>query len=88
MCLAVPGKIIECEGDRATADLQGNRLKISRVLTPDAGAGDWVLIHAGFAIATIEEKDALETWGYLRAAYDGDLPEVEQDAGIDRVEEA
>ncbi len=86
MCLAVPGRIIACDGDEALADLQGNRLKISRVLTPEAGAGDWVLIHAGFAIATIDERDAVETWSYLRAAYGGELPEVEGDAGIERRE--
>lgn len=70
MCLAVPAKVIECHGEDATVDMQGNRLRISRVLTPGAGAGDWVLVHAGFAITTLEEKDALETWSYLREAAD------------------
>jgi hydrogenase expression/formation protein HypC len=70
MCLAVPAKVIECNGDDATVDMQGNRLRISRVLTPSAGTGDWVLVHAGFAITTLEEKDALETWSYLREAQD------------------
>ena len=72
MCLAVPGKVIECAGDDALVDFQGNRLKVSRVLTPEAQAGDWVLVHAGFAISTIEERDALETWSYLEQcqAYD------------------
>ena len=72
MCLAVPGRVIECAGDDALVDFQGNRLKVSRVLTPEAQAGDWVLVHAGFAISTIEERDALETWSYLEQcqAYD------------------
>ncbi len=68
MCLAVPGKVIEVRGDAARVDFQGNELEIGTVMTPDVGPGDWVLVHAGFAIATLTEADALETWGYLRAA--------------------
>lgn len=66
MCLAVPGRIIECADDEAVIDLQGNRLKISTVLTPGVAVGDWVLAHAGFAISLIEEDEALETWEWLR----------------------
>jgi hydrogenase expression/formation protein HypC len=66
MCLAIPGKIIECVDDEAVIDLQGNRLKVSTVLTPDAAVGNWVLAHAGFAISLIDEHDALETWEWLR----------------------
>lgn len=69
MCLAVPGRVVECSGDEALVDFQGNRLRISRVLTPEAGVGDWVLVHAGFAISQIEESDALETWTYLQECY-------------------
>ncbi len=76
MCLAVPAQVIECEDEQALVDLQGNRLRISRVLTPDAAAGDWVLVHAGFAISTIEERDALETWGYLRQSYGPEIEEI------------
>lgn len=72
MCLAVPGKIIEAHDDDAVVDLQGNRLPIRRTLTPQAGVGDWVLVHAGFAIATLDEAEARQTWDYLRGAY-GDL---------------
>lgn len=43
MCLAIPGKIIECADNEALIDLRGNRLKVSTVLTPDAAVGDWVL---------------------------------------------
>ena len=66
MCLAVPGRIIEERGDEAVVDLQGNHLTISTILTPEAKVGDWVLVHAGFAITQIDEADALETWEYLR----------------------
>jgi hydrogenase expression/formation protein HypC len=66
MCLAVPGKIVERNDAEALVDLQGNRLKISTALTPEASVGDWVLVHAGFAITTVSEDDARETWDYLR----------------------
>ena len=66
MCLAVPARVIESEGDEAVVDLQGNRLKISRVLTPEANVGDWVLVHAGFAISQIDEDEAKQTWEYLK----------------------
>jgi hydrogenase expression/formation protein HypC len=71
MCLAVPGKIVfvvggsEITGRIGTADMQGNRVEISLALTPDVQVGDWVLVHAGFAIQALDESDALETWKYL-----------------------
>lgn len=73
MCLAVPGRILKCDADDALVDLQGNRVRISRVLTPDTRPGDWVLVHAGFSIATVDEAEALETWDYLRQAYGPDF---------------
>ncbi|UCE59242.1 MAG: HypC/HybG/HupF family hydrogenase formation chaperone [Phycisphaerales bacterium] len=65
MCLAVPGKIVEESESGALVDFQGNRMDVSTVLTPEAGVGDWVLVHAGFAIAKIDEAAAKETWSYL-----------------------
>ena len=65
MCLAVPGLIIQRKGDQAEVDFQGNRASVSVVLTPEAQAQDWVLVHAGFAITQIDERDARETWDYL-----------------------
>lgn len=81
MCLAVPGKVLECSGDQAVVDLQGNRLRISTALTPGARRGDWLLIHAGFAITRIDERDAMETWDYLRQAFEGDA-EAAQELGL------
>lgn len=82
MCLAVPGQVIECNGDEAVVDLQGNTLKVSRILTPEAGAGDWVLVHAGFAITQLDQHEAQETWDYLRQALgrEPDEPAAFQDA--------
>ncbi len=65
MCLAVPGKLIKCEGAEALVDLHGNQLRISTVLTPEAKTGDWVLVHAGFAIQQLDEKEAQETFAVL-----------------------
>jgi len=85
MCLAVPGKIVEKSSEIALVDIMGNRMEVSTVLTPDAGVNDWVLVHAGFAIAEIDEAAARETWGYLQEmgsanAADKDARTEERDA--------
>ena len=83
MCLAVPGKIISIKpgeddpapGPIATADFQGSRVEVSLHLTPDAGIGDWVLVHAGFALQVLDVNDAREMWEYLQMAeMVGDMP--------------
>jgi hydrogenase expression/formation protein HypC len=66
MCLAVPAKIVECDGEQAVADLHGSRVRVACTLVPDAAVGDWVLIHAGFAIARLEPQEAEETFAVLR----------------------
>jgi hydrogenase expression/formation protein HypC len=71
MCLAVPGQVVEQDGDVAVADLHGNRVRVSTVMTPDVQLGDWVLIHAGFAIQKLDAEEAKETWAVLR-----DLQEI------------
>ena len=73
MCLAVPGKIVAVNESRkefrsGTVDFQGSEVKVSLNLVPEAGEGDWVLVHAGYAISTLQEKEALETWQYLKEA--------------------
>ncbi len=78
MCLAVPGKVISVTGSdsetgrTAIVDLQGNRVETSLALTPEAGEGDWVLMHAGFAIEVIDEDHAREIWQYLSAVIEPD----------------
>lgn len=66
MCLAVPGKILSKVGEAAEVDLQGNRLAVSTALVPEAAVGAWVLVHAGFAIQTLEEQEAKETFDLLK----------------------
>ncbi|MHC4071852.1 MAG: HypC/HybG/HupF family hydrogenase formation chaperone [Planctomycetota bacterium] len=62
MCLAVPARIVELDGDRAVVDAMGNRWKAKTTLLPDAKLGDLVLIHAGFAISLVDEEEAKKTW--------------------------
>ncbi|MCL6106975.1 MAG: HypC/HybG/HupF family hydrogenase formation chaperone, partial [Actinobacteria bacterium] len=61
MCLAVPAKIIEIDGQQAIVEIGGLRKQASIVLLPEAVTGDYVLLHAGFAISMVDEKEALET---------------------------
>jgi hydrogenase expression/formation protein HypC len=74
MCLAVPAKLVSRSEETAIADLHGNRVEISTVLVPDAIPGDWVLVHAGFAIQRLSDEEAQKTWDVLR-----DLKRVAQE---------
>ena len=57
MCLAIPGKIIELKGKKAVADFQGIRKEINISLVP-AKVGDYVMVHAGFAIEKVHPEDS------------------------------
>jgi hydrogenase expression/formation protein HypC len=61
MCLAVPVQVVSVEGNRATVEVAGNRRAASLMLVPEVKVGDWVLLHAGFAITVLEEADARES---------------------------
>ena len=61
MCLAVPAKLISKEDDHGIAESMGVKREVYLNLTPEAEIGNWLLIHAGFAIQIISEEDALET---------------------------
>ncbi len=65
MCLAVPGKVVSREGDELIVDFQGTQSQVGGMMTPDVGAGDWVLVHAGYAISQLDEAEAKKTWSYL-----------------------
>jgi hydrogenase expression/formation protein HypC len=62
MCLAIPVRIVELEGDNAVVDAMGNRFKAKTTLLPDVKLNDLVLVHAGFAISMVDEQEAKETW--------------------------
>ncbi len=61
MCLAVPGRITSLEGKLATVDLGGNSLAVDVSLIDEPAVGDWVVVHAGFALERVDEKAAQET---------------------------
>ncbi len=62
MCLAIPARIVKLEQDCAVVDAMGNQFNAKTTLLPDAKLGDLVLVHAGFAISTIDEDEAKKTW--------------------------
>jgi hydrogenase expression/formation protein HypC len=61
MCLGVPGKVVTVEGDFADVDFGGVRRKVSLLLYPEVGEGDYVLVHVGFVIQRLEKQEALQT---------------------------
>ena len=66
MCLAVPAKIIDKKDLLATVEVNSVTREVSLMLLPEAAVEDWVLIHAGFAIQTIDEEEARKTWELLK----------------------
>jgi hydrogenase expression/formation protein HypC len=61
MCLGVPVRIVEKKGEEGTAEFKGVKRKISLELLEEVKVGDYVILHAGFAIQKLDEQDALET---------------------------
>ncbi len=61
MCLAIPSKIIKIENNIGTIDVDGVKRKVSLLLLEDAKVGDYVIVHAGFAIHKINEAAAMES---------------------------
>jgi hydrogenase expression/formation protein HypC len=62
MCLAIPARIVELQGDKAVVDAMGNRFRARTTLLSKAKLGDLVLVHAGFAITLVDEEEAKKTW--------------------------
>jgi len=91
MCLAVPGRIVEIlEGESpdapglgpvAAVDFQGSRVDVSLAMAPEATVGQWVLVHAGFAISLLDEAEARQTWEYLQESGIGEMPDELSGAG-------
>jgi hydrogenase expression/formation protein HypC len=61
MCLAIPALITKVEGKEADVEISGISRHISLRLTPEAKVGDYVLLHTGYAIGIIDQKEAEET---------------------------
>ncbi len=67
MCLAIPSKVINIEDMMATIDVYGARRDISLFLMPEeVNVGDYVLVHAGFAIQKVDEEAARESLKYIK----------------------
>ena len=70
MCLAVPGKILSIQKDhRADVDFGGITRSVQLDLVPDACKGEYVIVHAGFAIQKLTEEDARETLSLIQEAF-------------------
>ena len=68
MCLAIPSKITKIENEMAVIDVDGVQRQASLLLMSDAQVGDYVIVHAGFAIQKIDEAAARETLKLLKEA--------------------
>jgi hydrogenase expression/formation protein HypC len=61
MCLAIPARVMSVEGEKAQVDFGEGVLRDINVTLVDAKVGEYVLVHAGYAIQKMDEKDAKET---------------------------
>ena len=68
MCLAIPSKIVKIENNVATIDVDGVRREASLLLIESPKVGDYVIVHAGFAIKKLDEDSAMETIRLLKEA--------------------
>jgi len=71
MCLAVPAKVIKIEDSLATVELRGVERQASMMLLPEAQVGDYVLVHAGFAMQIVSEDQVRESealWAEMNGA--------------------
>ncbi len=67
MCLGIPAKVIDVDKSRkGRVEYLGTKLKVDFSLIEEARKGDWVIVHAGFAISKLDEKEAQETLALLR----------------------
>lgn len=81
MCLAIPGKIVTVTGDDAFSrtgkvNFGGVMKEVSLAYTPEAQVGDYVIVHVGFAISTLDEEEANRVFEYLRQI--DELQELEE----------
>jgi hydrogenase expression/formation protein HypC len=84
MCLAVPGKILSVSGDEplermGRVSFGGIVKEVSLAYTPEAGVGDYVIVHVGFAISRLDEAEAHRVFDYLREI--DELKEIEESSG-------
>ncbi len=83
MCLAVPGKVLTITGDDpltrvGRVNFGGIVKDVNFAYVPHAKAGDYVIVHVGFALNTVDEAEANQVFDYLREM--GELAELEEPA--------
>jgi hydrogenase expression/formation protein HypC len=88
MCLGIPGRIVTvaAPADRpdlrtGTVDFDGVRRPVCLVYTPEAGVGDYVIVHVGFAISRVDEEEAARTLAVIRAIPDALAAELGPEGG-------
>ena len=72
MCLAIPAKIMNIEGTKANVDFGQGVLREVNVSLVEAKIGDYVLVHAGYAITVVEEQEAKETLSLWKSVLEAD----------------
>ena len=75
MCLAFPGKIIKMSGKEALVDFGGARRSVRLDLLEDVHEGDYVIVHVGYAIQVLDQKEAeqiLKSWEEVARAFGGE----------------
>lgn len=70
MCLAIPSRIVKIEDNMAVIDVDGVTREASLLLLEDVRVGDYVIVHAGFALHKIDEETARESLALLREVAD------------------
>ena len=74
MCLGVPMKIVSKDGDNVVAEVDGVQKEASiMLLGEEVTVGDYVIVHAGFAISRLDEKEARETLAMMREHFKPEL---------------
>lgn len=66
MCLGIPAKIMQIDGEYAEANINGATIKVGIQLLDNVKIGDYVLIHTGYALEKLSEEEALETLKTLK----------------------
>ena len=73
MCVAVPGQVVSIEpGAVATVDFGGTRREVSVALLDEVAVGDFVVVHAGFALHRVDPEEAKQTLELFREVLDGE----------------
>ncbi|MDZ4164507.1 MAG: HypC/HybG/HupF family hydrogenase formation chaperone [Smithellaceae bacterium] len=73
MCVAVPARVISIDGQLAEVEIGGVVRQVNVQFTPEARLDDYLLIHAGFSLHVIDEKEAQETLALLAELPDGEV---------------